>query len=116
QKKLAPLGALTPGMPHEIRNPLNFVNNFAELSNELLHELHDELADEQTLFDPQTFEDIEDLLAYLQQNVQKITEHGKRADRIVNGMLQHSRGQSGGRQPTDINLLLSEDIDLAYHG
>lgn len=116
QAKLASLGALTAGIAHEIRNPLNFVTNFAELSNELLHELHDDLADQQALFDPETFEDIADLLASLQQNVQKITEHGKRADRIVNGMLQHSRGQPGVRQPTDINLLLGEDIDLAYHG
>jgi signal transduction histidine kinase len=116
QEKLASLGALTAGIAHEIRNPLNFVTNFAELSNELLHELHDDLAEQQALFDPETFEDIADLLASLQQNVQKITEHGKRADRIVNGMLQHSRGQAGVRQPTDINLLLSEDIDLAYHG
>jgi len=116
QEKLASLGALTAGIAHEIRNPLNFVTNFAELSNELLHELHDDLAEQQALFDPETFEDLADLLASLQQNVQKITEHGKRADRIVNGMLQHSRGQAGVRQPTDINLLLSEDIDLAYHG
>jgi signal transduction histidine kinase len=116
QQKLASLGTLTAGIAHEIRNPLNFVNNFAELSTELLQELRDILVKHTALFDADTWADYEDILFSLDQNVQKIAEHGKRADRIVNGMLQHSRGQAGGREPTDLNTLLAEHVHLAYHG
>lgn len=116
QQKLASLGALTAGIAHEIRNPLNFVNNFADLSVELTQELREVLTRHKEPFDAETFADIEDILLSLEQNVQKITEHGKRADRIVQGMLQHSRGQTGTREPTDLNALLAEYVHLAYHG
>jgi signal transduction histidine kinase len=116
QQKLASLGALTAGIAHEIRNPLNFVNNFADLSVELGQELRDELRKHAALFDTEAFADLEDIVMSLDQNMQKIIEHGKRADRIVTGMLQHSRGQAGGREPTDLNALLGEYLTLAYHG
>ncbi len=111
QSKLAALGALTAGIAHEIKNPLNFVNNFAQLSRTLVDELREELSRE-----PHDQPAIADLLATLEQNAGKIEEHGKRADGIVKSMLQHSRGRSDERQLTDINALLAEDINLAYHG
>ncbi len=111
QSKLAALGALTAGIAHEIKNPLNFVNNFAELSRELVQELEQEL----TKPTPDKAAIIE-ILHTLQQNAARINEHGKRADSIVKSMLQHSRGKAGERQPTDINAMLEEDINLAYHG
>lgn len=111
QSKLAALGALTAGIAHEIKNPLNFVNNFAELSVELVQELREEL--NQTPSDKTA---LENLLLTLEQNAGKIKEHGKRADSIVRSMLQHSRGKAGERQPSDINAMLEEDINLAYHG
>ncbi len=111
QSKLAALGALTAGIAHEIKNPLNFVNNFAELSRELVQELEQELAKPT----PDKAAIIE-ILHTLQQNAARINEHGKRADSIVKSMLQHSRGKAGERQPTDINAMLEEDINLAYHG
>jgi PAS domain S-box-containing protein len=115
QQKLASLGALTAGIAHEIRNPLNFVTNFADLSTELIQELRDIVVKHTGLFDTDAWTDLEEILFSLDQNVQKITEHGKRADRIVTGMLQHSRGQPGAYEPTDLNALLAEYVNLAHH-
>ncbi len=116
QERLASLGALTAGIAHEIKNPLNFVNNFAELSVELAQELCEEIANQKDHLDPETREYIAETLNDLKQNAEKINEHGKRADNIVHAMLMHSRGQAGDRQLTNINALLAEAINLAYHG
>ncbi len=109
QEKLASLGSLTAGIAHEIKNPLNFVTNFAELSIGLLTDLRDALAASDT-------EEANDILADLEGNLAKIQEHGKRADRIVRGMLMHSRGVPGERQEVDLNALVSDAVSLAYHG
>jgi signal transduction histidine kinase len=114
QQKLASLGELTAGIAHEIKNPLNFVTNFAEVSVSLVDELRDSLKEQR--LEPKEAENIEDILKDLQQNVSKIREHGKRADGIVRNMLMHSRGHSGERHLTNLNSLLSEYVKLAYHG
>jgi signal transduction histidine kinase len=107
---------LTAGIAHEIKNPLNFVNNFAELSAELTEELLEEIENQKDRLEPESKEYIEEILSDLEQNVKKINEHGKRADNIVRGMLMHSRGKAGERQLTDLNVLLAEYVNLAYHG
>jgi signal transduction histidine kinase len=116
QQKLASLGQLTAGIAHEIKNPLNFVNNFAQLSIELVNELRDEISCLNNNIEKGKIENIEDLLSNIEGNVSKINEHGRRADSIVKSMLQHSRGKAGEKIPSDINAILEEDLNLAYHG
>ena len=113
QEKLASLGALTAGIAHEIKNPLNFVNNFAQLSIDLIEELRAAVAAPREKLEPET---IADLLATLQKNAATINHHGQRADSIVRNMMMLSRGKAGQREMTEVNHLLDEAVNLTYHG
>lgn len=115
-EKLALLGQLVAGIAHEIKNPLNFVNNFSSLSVELLQELKEALEDAPAQGDAAARGEIEDILATLTANLRKIGEHGARADSIVKSMLAHSREGPAERRPVDINALVEESLNLAYHG
>jgi two-component system, NtrC family, sensor kinase len=115
-EKMASLGQLTAGIAHEIKNPLNFVNNFATLSVDLLRELKETAAPGFATLSAQQHAEVEDVSAMLTSNLEKIAEHGKRADGIVRAMLEHSRGSSGERRMVDLNALIDEALNLAYHG
>ncbi|MFY0574780.1 sensor histidine kinase [Cystobacter fuscus] len=112
KEKLASLGALVAGIAHEIKNPLNFVNNFAQLSMGLVEELREELKAHKSGCSASRPPELDDLLALLQQNVSKIDEHGKRADSILRDMQMHSRSAASARKPTDLNALLEEHLGL----
>jgi len=113
-EKLASLGQLTAGIAHEIKNPLNFVNNFSSLSTELIDELREVF--KSASIDGKTREEIDELTHMLKGNLEKVVQHGKRADSIVKNMLLHSREGSGEHRPADINAIVEESLNLAYHG
>ena len=115
-EKMASLGQLTAGIAHEIKNPLNFVNNFAALSVDLLSELKETAAPGLAALNPDQRDEVDAVVTTLTGNLEKIAEHGKRADGIVKAMLEHSRGSSAERRMVDLNALIDEALNLAYHG
>jgi signal transduction histidine kinase len=114
-EKLASLGQLTAGIAHEIKNPLNFVNNFSALSAELVDEMT-EVFENPALDEASRRKELDEIRELLKSNLEKVVQHGKRADSIVKNMLLHSREGSGEQRPADINALLDESLNLAYHG
>jgi signal transduction histidine kinase len=113
-EKLASLGQVTAGIAHEIKNPLNFVNNFSALSAELVDEMSDVLT--KVKLDDENLAELNEIRQLLKSNLEKVVQHGKRADSIVKNMLLHSREGSGEHRPVDINAIIEESLNLAYHG
>ncbi|MEO7119547.1 MAG: ATP-binding protein [Ginsengibacter sp.] len=108
-EKMASLGVLTAGIAHEIQNPLNFVNNFSDINKELLSDMKDEIS-------KGNLDEVRAIANDITENEEKISHHGRRADAIVKGMLQHSGGSTGAKEPTDINVLCDEYLRLSFHG